>query len=277
MDELRVVRAGFAPVKGTRHLPYAAVRLDEQGPVGDRGYALVDLSGGPERIQVLKTVQNPTLVAVRAELVGQRLDVVLPDGTSASAEPVPTGEVVKSDYWGRPTPLELVDGPHAELFSRWLGRPVRLAKAGRGDVVFAGSVTIVGTASIRDLAEKAGEAARAAKTGLARIDQAARFRPTFVVETDEPFVEETWLAHRFALGSGEEAPVVRIGVPIPRCAVIDLEPSTGARGTRLLKTLASYRPLNSAGEPAFGVFAEVTVPGVARVEPASGSSPLAGG
>jgi len=269
VDELKVVRAGFAPVKGTRHLAYDAVRLDEQGPVGDRGYALVDLRGegvtttpatSPGPARVLKTVQNPTLIAVRAELVGRRLDVVLPDGEGASAEPVATGEMVTSDYWGRQTPLELVDGPHAELFSRWLGRPVRLARAGRGDVVYAGAVTLIGTASLCDLAEHVGD------PGLARIEQAARFRPTLVVETEEPFVEETWLGRVLRLGPAADAPTVRVGVPIPRCAVIDLDPVSGGRGTRLLKTLASYRPLNTAGEPAFGVFAEVVSPGVARVE-----------
>lgn len=260
MDTLRVVRAGFAPVKGTRHLPYAAVRLDERGPVGDRGYALVDLAGGPEPARVLRTVQNPSLVAVRAELEGRRLAVILPDGTSASGEPMPTGEVVSSDYWGRETPLELVDGPQADVFSRWLGRPVRLARAGRGEVVFAGSVTIVGTASLRDLG------AHADVQNLHEATEAGRFRATLVVETEVPYVEERWLGRSVRLGSADDAPVVRIGVPIPRCAVIDLDPSTGEPGTRLLKTLASYRPLNTAGEPAFGVFAEVVVPGVTRVE-----------
>jgi len=259
MEVLRVLRAGFAPVKGTRHLAYDAVHLDEGGPVGDRGYALVDLAGGPRghQARVLKTVQNPTLVAVRAELVGQRLDVVLPDGAAASDQPRPTGEVVTSDYWGRATPLELVDGPHAELFSDWLGKPVRLARAGRGEVVFAASLSIVASASLRDLAARADEPA------LAALEQAARFRPSLVVDTDEPFIEETWLGRSFALGPGLDAPVIRVGVPIPRCAVIDVDPDTGERGTRLLKTLAAHRPLNRAGEPAFGVYAEVVSPGVA--------------
>jgi uncharacterized protein YcbX len=47
-------------------------------------------------------------------------------------------------------------------------------------------------------------------------------------------------------------------VPIPRCAVIDHSPATGEKDARVLKTLASYRPRNSAGEPAFGIYAHVT-------------------
>lgn len=248
IDELKVVRAGFAPIKGTRHLPHDRVELDAQGVVGDRGFALVSVDEtDPAHGRVLRTVQRPSLVAVRADLAGERLEVELPDGETATAEPAATGERLTCDYWGREVELELLGGPHAALFSRWLDRPVRLARARRGDVVFAGSVSLVTTASLRDLARHAGEDA---------LD-AARFRPNLVVETDEPYAEETWLGREIRVGGA----TVRIGVPIPRCAVIDSHPETGERDVRLLKTLASHRPLNRAGEPAFGVFAEVVTPG----------------
>ena len=248
IDELKVVRAGFAPIKGTRHLPHERVALDAQGVAGDRGLALVSVDQtDPAHGRVLRTVQHPSLVAVRAELAGDRLEVELPDGETAAAEPAATGERLTCDYWGREVELELLDGPHAALFSRWLDRPVRLARARRGDVVFAGSVSVVTTASMRDLARQAGPEA---------LD-AARFRPNLVVETDEPYAEETWLGREIRVGGA----TLRIGVPIPRCAVIDVHPETGERDVRLLKTLASHRPLNRAGEPAFGVFAEVVTPG----------------
>ncbi|OIJ25083.1 MOSC domain-containing protein [Nocardioides luteus] len=247
-DELTVVRAGFAPIKGTRHLAHDRVMLDAQGPVGDRGFALVSVDPeDPARGRVLRTVQNPLLVAVRAEVTGDRLEVELPGGETVSAEPAATGERITCDYWGRDVELELVDGPHAELFSSWLDRPVRLARARRGDVVFAGPVSLVTTASLHDLARHVDRDA---------VDP-ARFRPTLVVETDEPYAEDTWLGREIRVGEA----TLRIGVPIPRCAVIDIRPETGERDVRLLKTLATHRPLNRAGEPAFGVFAEVVVPG----------------
>lgn len=253
-DELEVVRAGFAPVKGTRHLSLDQVVLDEHGAVRDRGYALVEVDpGDPTRGRVLRTVQNPSLVAVTAELAGEQLDVALPTGESVSATPVATGETVTCDYWGREVALELVAGPHAELFSRWLGRPVRLARANRGDVIFAGSLTITTTASMRDLSERAGHPSLR--------EQGARFRSTVVVETDEPYAEDGWVGRTVRLG----AATVRIGVPIPRCAVIDVDPETGTRDVRLLKTLSGYRPRNRAGEPVFGMFAEVLTHGVVSV------------
>ncbi|MGH3354127.1 MAG: MOSC domain-containing protein [Nocardioides sp.] len=255
-DELRVVRAGFAPVKGTRHLSYDAVSLDAQGAVGDRGFALVALDEeDPTRGQVLRTVQSPSLVAVRSELVGERLDVELPGGETASAVPVRSRRTVTCDYWGREVALELLEGPHAGLFSRWLGRPVRLARARRGDVVFAAPVTLVTTASLRDLAQ------RSERPDLP--EQAARFRSTVVVDTDEPYAEEGWTGRIIQVGGAR----VRIGVPIPRCAVVDLHPETSVRDVRLLRTLSGYRPRNRAGEPVFGMFAEVLTPGEVSVAP----------
>jgi uncharacterized protein YcbX len=75
-------------------------------------------------------------------------------------------------------------------------------------------LTLIGTASLRDLS-----------TRLGRVVEAARFRATLVVEADEPYVEDSWLGAEVAVGEA----VVRVGGPIPRCAVIDHHPETGGR------------------------------------------------
>ncbi len=242
-SELVVRAAGFAPVKGMRHLSIAAIELDALGPVGDRAWCLVDV---PAR-RVLRTVQHPSLVGVVARVEDGVLSMTLPTGESVAAEPVPSGEVVACDYWGRSVALELTSGPHAALCSRLLGRDVRLAAAPRGAVVFDAPVTVVGTASLRDLSTRVG-----------RLVEAARFRATLVVETDEPYVEDSWLGTEVAVGEA----VIRMGGPIPRCAVIDHHPDTGVKDARLLKALVASRPTNAAGEPMFGVYAEVVRPGL---------------
>lgn len=246
--EVDVRSVGFAPVKGMRHVAHDRIFLDERGAVGDRARCLVDV----ERAMVLRTVQNPTLLAVVARLDGDVLSLTLPSGESAVAPAQASGETVAADYWGRSVDLSLLAGPHAELMSSWLGRPVRLAAAPRGGVVFGGAVTIVGTASLRDLAE------RSSRPSL--VDEAARFRATLVVETDEPYLEETWLGADLAAGDAR----LRVGVPVPRCAVIDHHPETGVKDTSLLTVLAGHRPCNRAGEPMFGVYAECVRPGVVR-------------
>lgn len=237
-EELVVRQAGFSPVKGMRHLALDGIDLDEQGAVGDRAYCLVDVAQG----RVLKTVQHPSLISVVARSVGEDLELTLPSGESATAPATTTGETITCDYWGRQVDLALTDGPHAGLVSAFLGTDVRLARAPRGGVVFADPITILTTASLE---------------ALGQPEEADRFRATLVVETDEPWVEDTWLGRTVAVGGV----TVRVGGPIPRCAVIDHHPETGVKDVRLLKRLVRDRPTNRAGEPMFGVYATCVEPG----------------
>ncbi|NPC40989.1 MOSC domain-containing protein [Nocardioides sp. zg-1230] len=245
MDELVVRRAGFAPVKGMRHLALDGIDLDEQGAVGDRSFCLVDVDAA----RVLKTVQHPSLIGVVARAEGDRLGLTLPTGEEASGTAARSGRTVTCDYWGRSVDLDLTEGPHAELVSGWLARRASVAIAPRGGVVFGDPLTVVGTASLRELGRRTGRDEVA--------DQPARFRPTLVVETDEPHVEDSWVGQEVAIGEA----VVRIGGPVPRCAVIDHHPETGVKDVRLLKALVRERPTNRAGEPMFGVYARCVVPG----------------
>jgi uncharacterized protein YcbX len=245
----RVLRAGFSPIKGTRHLSLPEVALDEYGAVGDRRLCLVDV----ERRRVLRTVQHPALTAVLAEERDGVLTITLPDRRSVSAAPEPTPHRLVCDYWGRPAELTVLEGPHTALLADYLGRPLALAAAPPRAVVYGAGVTLVARSSLDDLARRSDVASAA-------LD-AARFRATFVLDTGEScYAEDEWAGREIALGTA----VVRIGAPIGRCAVIDIDPGTGQRDTRLLRTLAAYRPRNDVGEPCFGVYAEVVRPGVVR-------------
>lgn len=243
--ELVVRQAGFAPVKGMRHLALDAVDLDEQGAVGDRSYCLVDVDAA----RVLRTVQHPVLIGVVARVDGDVLGLTLPTGASVLARAGRDGRTITCDYWGRAVELELTDGPHAALLSAWLGRRVRLAAAPRGGVVFGDPLTVVGTASLRELARRTGHHELA--------DQAARLRSTLVVETDTPFVEDSWVGRDVVVGEA----TVRIGGPVPRCAVVDHHPGTGVKDLRLLGAMVRERPTNRAGEPVLGVYGTCTRPG----------------
>jgi uncharacterized protein YcbX len=237
---------GFAIVKGTRHLPVDKVVVDADGAVGDRAFCLVDV----ERKQVLRTVQHPALVRVTARLEGTALRLSLPTGDEVCAQPSRTGQHLQCDYWGRAVDLELLDGPHNALLSMWLGQEVRLAATPRRGVVYAGAVTLVTASSLRDLGERADHGSL--------VEEAGRFRATFVVETQgPPYQEEDWIGREISVGTT----TLRVTTPIARCAVIDIDPATGARNGKLLKALAASRPRNDAGEPFFGVNAEVVRPG----------------
>ncbi|RYB92511.1 MOSC domain-containing protein [Nocardioides glacieisoli] len=237
-----VVRSvGFAPVKGMRHLDLDHVDLDEQGAVGDRAYCLVDV----ERRRVLRTVQHPSLMSIVAESYDDDgLALTLPTGERIEGQAAASGETITCDYWGRAVDLALTVGPHAELITAQLGRDVRLARAPRTAVVFGDPITVVTTASLRQMGGEMGV-------------EAARFRATLVLDTDDPWVEDTWLGQEIDLGGA----TVRVGGPVPRCTVIDHHPETGEKDARILQSLVRQRPTNRSGEPMFGVYATVTRPG----------------
>ena len=245
---MRVTSVGFAPVKGTRHAAYDAVTLGARGPVGDRSFCLVDV---PRR-RVLRTVQNPSLLAVRSRWDGRSLQLVLPSGEDATAEPVRSGERVTCDYWGRDVELDLLEGPHAALASGYLGADVRLAAAPPAAVVYGAPVSLVSLASVRWLADRLG------RPGL--LGETARFRATLVVDVgDEPFAEESWAGREIRVGSAG----IRVEGPIPRCAVVDLDPATGVPSAGVLRALAS-RPAAPSPDLPFGVDARVVEAGVVR-------------
>jgi uncharacterized protein YcbX len=247
--QMHIGRIGFTPIKGGRHVEHASVELALDGPVGDREFAVVDLS----RLQVLRTIENPGLLACSATWAGGVLSVDL-DGLAVAAVPQPTGDEFRVEYWGRPALVEIADGPWATAFSARLGREVVLARAVRsGDFVYGAPVSIVTTGALRLLAESTAN----------EVDP-ARFRATFVIDTDglSPHVEDSWAGRELRLGTV----TLRVLGAIDRCAVIDADPRTGESDARLLRTLTGYRLRD--GSIDFGMFAEVVMPGrVSRGDP----------
>ena len=250
---MHVSRIGFTPVKGGRHREHEYVDLALAGPVGDRVFCLVDVA----RARVLRTVENPTLLRTTATWDSGTLTTTLP-GERVGGVPVPTGEVLKVDYWGRTAAVEVVRGPWAAAYSRHLGRDVMLARSTNpGEVVYGASVSLVTTGALAELTRRHG-----------RPVQEAAFRATFTVSTDDDSESERVLAdvtdgrrspRRFHVGAAE----IDVRAAVPRCAVVDLDPGTGERASHVLQTLAGYRRGRDA--VSFGVDAVVSRPGRVHV------------
>lgn len=243
---MHVTRIGLAPLKGTRHLDRRSVDLTPAGPVGDRVFCLVD----PARRRVLRTVENPSLVRTAVRWRDGELCTELPTGP-VTGVPEPTGETRTVDYWGRQAAVEVVGGPWAEAYSRHLDHDVELVRSAPGEIVYGAPVSLVTTSSLGRLSAATG--------GV--VDEAA-FRATFTVDTDdEPaHVEDSWVGRRLRIGEAE----VRVRALIARCAVVDLDPTTGERRNDVLAALAGYR--RAAGEIVFGVDAVVVGPGRVDVD-----------
>lgn len=237
----RVARLGLAFIKGTRHTDRDEIELDDHGPVGDRSYCLVDRAAA----RVLRTVENPSLIGLVARDHGDRLALTTPDGhtTEATTRDAVDGIPV-ADYWGRGARIRLQDSALNAVISEYLGREVTLARAERGDVVYADPISIVTTGALRRLSEAVTSSGYAVPPALD-----VRFRATVTVEADEDPAPGT----RLHLGDA----VVEVGEPLERCAVIDLDPVTGERGlSRLLEHVRT-----PDGRLLFGVGARVITPG----------------
>ena len=269
-----VARLGLTPLKGAAHShpERIAVRRDEV--VGDRRWALIQPATGGWRI--VRTVESPKMTAVRARCAaGGVLHLELPDGRRYLVDGAHTGGVV-AEYWGRPAHVHLVPGLWDGALSELLGREVHLVTVDRaGAVVFAEPVSVVTTASVLEVARRAGVSGDAPGgdgdrhsdgergdgdgdgDGDGGVDD-ERFRSTLVIDTPglSAFAEDGWVGGRLQVGPVE----LIVRQRLARCAVIRIRPGAGVvGGPDPLRLLAADRVVN--GEVVFGLGAEVAVPG----------------
>jgi uncharacterized protein YcbX len=208
------------PVKSMAGEGLQRVDLTAGGIPGDRQYAFRRLQAkGP--FPWLTATRLPRLILYRPEREPGSpgiTHVVTPDGRRLA-------------LWSD----ELRD----EIAGRH-GAPVELAETGEG-IFDEAPVSIVTTGTLAALERESGVA----------LD-VRRFRPNLLVETEsaEPFAEERWIGRTLWLGEGEDAPVVRIDQADVRCAIINLDPETGASSPEVLKTAVRIND-NQAGVYAF--------------------------
>lgn len=223
------------PLKAVRGLALDEAVAETRGLAGDRRWMLVDEAG-----RFLSQRSHPRLALVTTQFTEDGL-LVAADGLAAL--PVPRPDAAPSldvTVWGDTVPAIPVSDEADAWFSRYLGVPCRLVympeqarrpvdpayASGDHHVSFADGfpILLIGTASLADL--------------NARLDTPVtmqRFRPNLVVETDQPFVEDTW--RRIQLGEV----VLDLVKPCARCTVTTIDPDRGEKGKEPLRTLATYR------------------------------------
>jgi uncharacterized protein YcbX len=123
-----------------------------------------------------------------------------------------------------------------------MGEMVRMLPETTTPYFDAGQVSLVGTASLAWCRRHLGVDA-----------DRRRIRPNLVVETDEPFVEETWTA--VTLGQVRLEAVERI----ERCRMIDIAQEGLPREGRWLRELTQARGM------CLGVYLDVAAAGVVAV------------
>lgn len=231
----RVDRLRRYPVKAMGGEALEVAPLDRRGISWDRWYAVEDDDG--------------RFAAAKSSRRFRRRDAVF--GFAAA---VVNGRVRVRSHGGEwPAGDPALDALLTEL----MGDPVRVAEERDVQHQDGGQVSLVGSASLAWCAEHL----------QADLDP-RRLRVNIVLDTDEPFIEETWLGRSVTIGDAE----LRVVERIPRCRTVDIvQAQEGVRTTTNL-----LRPLTLAREMCLGMYAEVVRPGPIRIgdhaEPATNRS-----
>ena len=219
---MKVVALRRYPVKSLGGESLGSVAVDARGLAGDRWYAVVDGDG--------------RLAAGKDSRRFRRRDAVF----SYAAHTASTSVVVTG-----PAGSWSVGDPALDAaLSAACEAPVAVLPEDGVAHFDADAVSLIGTATLDWC-----------RTELAVDADVRRLRTNVVVETTEPFVEESWVGSTIAIGSVELA----VSERVERCRTIDLAQDGVATTTPWLKALGSSRELCVA------VYAGVVTPGVLSV------------
>jgi uncharacterized protein YcbX len=215
----RVTSLRRYPVKSMGGESLDSVDLDHRGIVGDRWLAVQDNEGH--------------FASGKATARFRRRDAVF-DYRAATDDRGAVRVIGAAGSWqAGEAALD------AEL-SAAMGAPVRVTPEGAVPHQDAGAVSIVGTATLAWCAQQLGVDA-----------DPRRLRVNVVFESDEPFVEESWVGKQVRIG----ASVLTVARRIERCRTIDLAQDGAAAQQRWLAPLAEHRDLRVA------MYADVAEPG----------------
>ena len=202
-------------------------------------------------------IRNGTLVRIAPTYDGDAdtLSLRFPNGGVVSAD-VALGESIVTDFYGRDVPGHVVEGPWNAAISAFAGRTLRLVKTdepGAGVDRGNGSVSVLGDASLDELARHAGSDA---------VD-ARRFRMLIGVAGCGAHEEDDWVGRHVRVGEA----VILLHEEVARCAITTQDPDLGVPDLDTLRAIKSYRGTrdDDGKNIDFGVFGEVTEPGIVRV------------
>lgn len=209
------------PVKSMGGESLPSIEITSRGLAGDRRYAVRDTSDH--------------LVSGKNSKRFRRHDEIFEFQATTSDGEV---RVQRGDASWAATSPEL-----DAFLSELMGEPMRVAEDAGASHFDAGSVSLIGTATLDWWRQRGIDA------------DARRLRVNIVIETGEPFDEEAWLGSALAIGEARLRAVKRV----PRCRMIDVPQDGAAAEQRWLKVLAQEHDMCAA------IYADVVVPGVVSV------------
>ncbi len=245
---IKVTEINIYPIKSCRVINLEKGEVTKKGFLHDREYLIVDKNG-----KFITQRQQPILAKVGVKL-GQNSLTLTFENDSFTFTPRLTGTEVEVQVWGdRPVGIDQGDKV-AHWLEEILGKNCRLVKQSpqhprivdqkyaqnpTDEVSFADGYPylLTNTASLEYLNAK-----------LAQPIAMNRFRPNLVVNTAQPFREDSWKAIKIGDITFD---VVK---PCSRCVVITTDQLTGERDNfqEPLRTLSTFREI-CQGQIMFGM------------------------
>jgi uncharacterized protein len=224
------------------------VDLTRAGVVEDRRFLLVDADGNRLRSSLTAW---PIVVSATYDAVRERLEMRFPDGAVVEDSALGSGPVQAWNFHYGLTGLgQVVEGEWSDRLSALAGHDVRVVRPDEPGTWRGAAVTLVSRASVERLEREAG----------AQVDP-RRFRMLLDLEGCREHEEDTWDGRRVRAGEA----ILRVGGPVPRCAVTTRHPVTGERDLDTLRLIKGYRGVRNREAIDFGVYATVEEPGRVRV------------
>ena len=248
MDASRaVVDIALTPVR-TFHLDHPReVELGPHGVATNRRFFLVDGEGNRLRSSLTSW---PVALSGTYETESETLSVHFPDGRTATGSALELTTPITVVIDDRSVPARMLDGPWNDGLSQLAGHPVRIARTDQPGDALVEPVTLVSEASVERLAREVGHP----------VD-GRRFRMLFTLSGFRAHEEDEWEGRLLRIGDA----VVRVGGPVPRCAVTTRDPDTGERDLDTLRLIKGYRGVRDGDAIDFGVYGRVEQPGRVRL------------
>lgn len=255
--KMRIRNIGMTFVKCTRFLDVQTAGVEKHGIAGDREFLLLDEKGAP-----LAPYHHRHFLPLkfRFDLSSERLTLEYPDGRIVEGAGAMVGPTIALDYMGmRQVDVRAVAGDWDAVLSEFSGRSVRMVRsANPGGGIDVLPITLVTTGSLSKLTEKLG----------APVDH-RRFRANLVIESHDPFVEDSWEGRYLRTGSA----VLRVRSSVPRCVVTQYDPDRGTDDLAVVPGLGKFRNrvglpdglMPTYATPGFASYAEVVEPGALAV------------
>jgi uncharacterized protein YcbX len=233
----RVAALAVAPVKGLRLSRVDHLEIARSGPVGDRGFVVVD-----ERCEVVQTRRAPQLLQVAARVAASgALELSFPDGSAVEAVPEPGRRASTRLYGNRLVQGRLVTGELSDSLSEHLGQRVMLLALDEGQTgADDHPVTLMSSASLRAVGTALGQD---------ELDP-RRFRMTIEIGGVAAWEEHGWAGSVLQIGDVR----LRVVDPVPRCVVVTRSPVDGSTDAPVLRALAD---LHGKRGVVFGVWCTV--------------------